>query len=93
MGAGIVRTTLSLPRTLLERTDELVKQGEARSRNELVTAALRRELAARERARIDAQIRMMAHDEADRREADRIMRELDAADRETIERLEPYPAE
>ena len=49
-----VRTTVTLPANLLEAMDRAVREGNARSRNELITIALRRELAAQERAAIDA---------------------------------------
>lgn len=49
-----VRTTLALPADQLAAADELVRGGGARSPNELVAAALRRELAARRRQEIDA---------------------------------------
>ena len=41
-----VRTTFTLPADLLEAMDRAVREGNARSRNELITTALRRELAA-----------------------------------------------
>lgn len=62
MQTGTVRTTLALPAELLEATDKAVREGKARSRNEFVAAALRRELAARRRAEIDASFADMADD-------------------------------
>jgi len=57
-----VRTTLTLPSELLEATDKAVREGKAKSRNELVAQALRRELAALKRAEIDAALAEMAKD-------------------------------
>ena len=88
-----VRTTLALPRDLLAQADDVVRQGEARSRNELVADALRRELKARERERIDAQIRLMAFDEEDKREAAQIMEEFRESDWEAIKDEPSYPCD
>lgn len=44
-----IRTTLSLPADLLEATDQAVRAGSVRSRNEFVAMALRHELAAQKR--------------------------------------------
>lgn len=79
-----VRTTLALPRDLLAKADEIVRQGDARSRNELVADALRRELRKRETEQIDAQIRLMAFDEDYKREAEQIMKEFEESDWESI---------
>ncbi len=57
-----VRTTLTLPSELLEATDKAVQQGKAKSRNEFVAQALRRELAALKRAEIDTALAEMAND-------------------------------
>jgi metal-responsive CopG/Arc/MetJ family transcriptional regulator len=62
MAAGTVRTTITLPSDLIDKVDQIVQQGHARSRNELFLTALRHELAARERAAIDAEIALMAND-------------------------------
>jgi len=62
MALRTVRTTLALPADLLEAVDQPVRAGKARSRNELVTTALRRELAAQQRAAIDAAFAAMADD-------------------------------
>lgn len=57
-----VRTTFTLPSELLEATDRVVSQGKARSRNEFVAQAIKRELAALKRAEIDAELSLMAQD-------------------------------
>ena len=63
MTAGSVRTTITLPAELVDEVDRIVREGRARSRNELFLTALRHELAARERAEIDAQFAALAGDE------------------------------
>lgn len=62
MSTGTVRTTVALPAELLAAADHAVQAGYARSRNELVAMALRRELAAQQRATIDAAFAAMAED-------------------------------
>jgi metal-responsive CopG/Arc/MetJ family transcriptional regulator len=88
VAAGTVRTTLALPSDLLEATDRAVREGKARSRNELVATALRRELAARRRAEIDAELAEMANDPDYRREAAQIMADFAEADAETARMLD-----
>ncbi|NMF63173.1 CopG family transcriptional regulator [Brasilonema octagenarum UFV-E1] len=62
MNNQTVRTTLTLPSELLEATDKVVQEGKAKSRNEFVAQALRRELAALKRAEVDAALAEMAND-------------------------------
>ncbi|MBW4627740.1 MAG: ribbon-helix-helix domain-containing protein [Brasilonema octagenarum HA4186-MV1] len=62
MNHQTVRTTLTLPSELLEATDKVVQEGKAKSRNEFVAQALRRELAALKRAEVDAALAEMAND-------------------------------
>jgi len=62
MEKQIVRTTLTLPYELVEATDQAIRQGKAKSRNEFVAQALRHELAALKRAEIDAALAEMAQD-------------------------------
>ena len=69
MPTHIVRTTLALPADLLAAVDQAVQAGYARSRNALVARALQRELAARQRAVIDAAFAAMAEDRAYQTEA------------------------
>ena len=80
---------------LLEATDRAVREGKARSRNEFVTTALRRELAARRRAEIDAEIAEMANDPEYLQEVEQIMAEFAESDAEVARMLEeqegPYP--
>ena len=82
MPSGMVRTTLTLPADLLAAADQAVRNGKANSRNALMTAALRRELAAQRRAEIDADLADMGTDVEYQREAARIMAEFAGADAE-----------
>jgi Arc/MetJ-type ribon-helix-helix transcriptional regulator len=63
MRTGTVRTTVTLPVDLVDAADRAVREGRARSRNDLLVAALRRELADQERADIDAAFAAMADDQ------------------------------
>lgn len=82
---GIVRTTLALPIELLEAADRAVRKGKAKSRNEFVTQALRRELAAQKRSEIDAAFASMADDVEYQTEAAIIANEFVKADWEAFE--------
>jgi metal-responsive CopG/Arc/MetJ family transcriptional regulator len=62
MAKSVVRTTLSLSAELLEAIDRAVRSGKAKSLNELVARALKRELAALDRAEIDNALAEMAQD-------------------------------
>lgn len=88
MPADMVRTTLTLPAELLEAADRAVRAGRARSRNDFVASALRRELAAQRRAEIDADLADMATDTDYQHEAAQIMAELATADSETARLLD-----
>ena len=63
MSAQTIRTTITIPVDLLDAADRAVREGRARSRNELLVAALRHELAAQERTAIDAAFAELADDE------------------------------
>ena len=69
MSTHTVRTTLALPADLLSAVDQAVQAGHARSRNEFVARALQRELAAQQRAAIDAAFAAMAEDRTYQTEA------------------------
>src|SRR6266542_3861332 len=88
MAPRIVRTTLAIPADLLEAADQAIREGKARSRNELVASALRHELASHERATIDAAFAAMADDPTYQAEAERISEEFAAADWEALRRGE-----
>jgi metal-responsive CopG/Arc/MetJ family transcriptional regulator len=84
MALRTVRTTFTVPADLLEAMDRAVREGNARSRNELITMALRRELAAQERAAIDAAFAAMADDPVYHAEAREVATAFAAADWEAI---------
>ena len=84
MSTRAVRTTLTLPADLLEAADRAVRSGKARSRNEFVAEAIRRELAAQERAGIDAAFAAMADDAEYQAEALAIEAEFATAGEEAL---------
>ncbi len=88
MGRPVVRTTLALPADLLAAVDRAVREGRARSRNELVAVALARELAAQERAELDAAFAGMAEDSEYQAEARAVAAEFAPADWEALRRDE-----
>ena len=83
-----VRTTVALPEELLEAVDRAVRQGKARSRNEFLSVALRHELAALERARIDEAFGFMAEDPFYNTEAEELADEFDRASWEALRAAE-----
>lgn len=84
MANQTVRTTLTLPADLLAAADHAISEGRARSRNELIAQALRHELAAQERAAIDAAFMGMADDAAYHAEAMAIEAEFAQASAEAL---------
>ena len=85
MNQKTVRTTLSLPAELIEATDRLVKEGKAKSRNQFVSQALRRELLAIKRAEIDAALAEMAQDPDYQREVLKMEAEFASASWEALQ--------
>jgi metal-responsive CopG/Arc/MetJ family transcriptional regulator len=83
----MIRTTLALPRNLLTAVDQLVRDGGARSRGDLVATALRREIAARQRSANDRSFAAMALDEEYQAEGRTIMAEFAIADEEAWSNL------
>ncbi|MFQ6030215.1 MAG: CopG family ribbon-helix-helix protein [Dehalococcoidia bacterium] len=81
-----VRTTLALPEELLRAADQAIKDGKARSRNELFVTALRHELAAMERAEIDAAFAEMGGGGQYQEEARKISEEFAQSDWEALQR-------
>ncbi len=79
-----VRTTLSLPAPLVLALDAAVRAGRARSRPELISVALRRELALLERAAIDEAFTGMAEDAERAAEVETINAEFAQADWEAF---------
>ena len=87
---NIEPTTLALSSDLLAAIDRVVQEGRARSRDELVEGALRRELATLRRSALDAEFRHMADDAEYQRDVHQILGEFAQADWETLrEELRP----
>jgi Arc/MetJ-type ribon-helix-helix transcriptional regulator len=76
-------TTVALPSDLLAAVDTAIREGRARSRDELVEGALRRELAELRRSALDAEFRQMADDVEYQRDVHQILGEFAQADWET----------
>jgi metal-responsive CopG/Arc/MetJ family transcriptional regulator len=83
MNRILQRTTVALPVDLLGAVDRLIRTGSVANRNQFITLAVETELRRRERAAIDAEFGLMAADPDYQAEAARIMRDFEAADRET----------
>ncbi|AFY84784.1 ribbon-helix-helix domain-containing protein [Oscillatoria acuminata] len=62
MSSPIINTNIRLPAHLLEAMDQAVQQGKAKSRDEFIMQAIRRELEALKRAEIDAELAEMVQD-------------------------------
>lgn len=84
MSNARVRTTVAIAADLLDAVDSAIREGIARSRNELVNLALQNQLAASRREAIDAAFAGMAQDADYRREALEIASELESADAESL---------
>ena len=82
---NIESTTLALPSDLLAAVDQVVEEGRARSRDEWVEGALRRELATLRRSALDAEFRHMADDVEYQRDVRQILGEFAQADWETLQ--------
>lgn len=85
MPSRTVRTTITLPAELLQAADKAVREGKARSRNELVAAALRNELAALERDTVYADFAEMAEDQEYQEEAKALAEEFAIASWEAFQ--------
>ena len=79
------RTTLSLPQELLEATDKLIAEGEAKSRNQFITEAIALHLKNTQRKKIDTAFEAMADDSEYQREALQIEAEFATASWEVLE--------
>jgi metal-responsive CopG/Arc/MetJ family transcriptional regulator len=88
MAGQMIRTTVALPSDLMAAADEAVRAGHARSRTELIANALRRELAAQERAAIDAAFAGMAQDQEYLAEARAMAEEFVCLEWEALRRSE-----
>ena len=69
----------------LEEADRVVREGGARSRNQLLTDGLRRELVARRRQAIDDSFAGMEKDSEYQTEAELLLREFASADWEAFQ--------
>ncbi len=85
MNRPTVRTTLTLPKDLLEAADTAVKQGKAKNRNDFMARAIRRELAVQKRAEIDAALAEMADDAEYQAEVLQLEAEFASAQWEALE--------
>lgn len=85
MRKQMIRTTLTLPADLVSAVDEAVREGRARSRGELISVAVRRELALQEREAIDKAFAAMATDDDYRTEAETLTREFARAGWEALQ--------
>lgn len=83
-----IRTTISLPEELISRADRAVREGAARSRNELLASALRHEIESLERRRVDEAFTGMAEDEEYLREAEELAERFAVSDREALRESE-----
>ena len=83
-----VRTTVTLPDQLLKAVDQAVAAGKAKSRNELIANALRRELAALRRLEIDSAFQEMSADQESRDESLNLSEEFAESDSETLKQVE-----
>ena len=83
-----VRTTVTLPDQLLKAVDQAVAAGKAKSRNELIANALRRELAALRRLEIDSAFQEMSADQQYRDESLNLSEEFSESDSETLKQVE-----
>ncbi len=78
------RTTVTIPADLLEAVDRAISEGFARSRNEFLAVALRKQLAELRRTAIDEAFAGMASDSAYQREATATVRAFETADWEAL---------
>lgn len=62
MSQSTVRTTITLPTALLEATDQIIKEGKAKNRNDFIACALKKELKSLKKAEIDQALAEMAQD-------------------------------
>jgi len=88
MSARKVRTTVALAEELLEAVDAMVQEGAAESRNDFLERAIRQQIAASHRARIDAEFAQMASDRTYQGEAVQVAEEFAGADWEALRAVE-----
>ena len=88
MSTDVARTTVALPKELLDAVDHAVDTGIAKSRNDLLAAALRQYLATQRRTAIDTAFAGMASDTEYLTEVDVLDRGLDRSSWETLQAAE-----
>jgi metal-responsive CopG/Arc/MetJ family transcriptional regulator len=88
MQTASTRTTISLPTVLLAATDRAVTDGKAKSRNDLITRAVQRELALIRRTEIDADLAEMAQDDEYQAEVLQMEAEFAVAQWEALQTIE-----
>lgn len=76
MSAAAIRTTVTLPAELIAAIDQAIREGVAKSRNEFLAGAVRKQLAEYCRAKIDAAFTGMASDPDYQQEAIEIAEEF-----------------
>lgn len=79
------RLTVDLPPELVKWADAAVKQGAARSRNQLITQVIEVYLHGLEEAEIDAQFKAMSDDEGYRKLSLRLTQEMEWSDWEALQ--------
>jgi Arc/MetJ-type ribon-helix-helix transcriptional regulator len=77
------RTTIAIPGQLLTAVDHAVRAGRAANRNQFILTAIEAEIRRQRRAALDAEFALMAADGELQSESAQLMREFDAADRES----------
>lgn len=60
MEKSLIRTTVTLPKSLLEETDIRVKEGKAKNRNDFIVSAIQKELEYLKKEEIDSLLAEMA---------------------------------
>ena len=88
MADKMVRTTITLPWDLKEAADKAIREGKAKSRNELIVDSLRHELALLQRVSLDAEFSGMAEDASYLTEVRQITQDFDRSDWEAFGRGE-----
>ncbi len=89
MNSDVSRTTVALPKALLDAADRAIEAGVAKSRNDLLAEALRRFLAEQRRTAIDAAFVGMATDTEYLAEAELLEKGLDRSSWEALQAAEP----
>ena len=85
MKKSTTRTTLTLPSELLQATDEIVKAGKAKSRNQFIAQAIAKELAHQQRMEIDSALIEMTQDADYQKEVLQMDAEFSRASWEALE--------